>query len=307
MRLLPRLFQPDALAELLRIRAGLEACPDPAVRDLLFLCWLNILESCSNVFKEGNGLKYRNKKRRPGKYQTVPDHVWIPRYFGPSIRTFVRGCWRRQCRLVSSDLAQMPRNHRSRVDVLHRSCLEPTLSASVEKCDAAVFSPPYANRFDYFESFKIELWMGNFVESRDDLRALRQQSMRNNLAVQTGAVDGRDDVETLLGLMDETSSSVRMGIRKTLRGYFSDMARLAASLRSILGPSGQLACVVGNSAYAGVLFPTDLLCALIFRDAGFTVQSVEIVRPLHVSSQQRGGLRSGLTSYMRESIITCRH
>ena len=63
MSLLPKLFQPEALNELLKLRAGLEACEDKKVRDLLLLCWLNILESCSNVFKEGNGLKYRNKKR----------------------------------------------------------------------------------------------------------------------------------------------------------------------------------------------------------------------------------------------------
>ena len=53
MPLLPKLFQPEALNELLKLRVGLEACEDRKIRDLLLLCWLNILESCSNVFKWG--------------------------------------------------------------------------------------------------------------------------------------------------------------------------------------------------------------------------------------------------------------
>ena len=305
MRLLPKLFQPDALNELLKLRAGLEACEDKKIRDLLLLCWLSILESCSNVFKEGNGLKYRNKKRQPGKYDTVPDEVWIPRYFGPSIRAFVRERWFEQCLSVSTDLEQLLRVGQSEVEIFEMSCLDATLSDAVKTCDASVFSPPYANRFDYFEAFKIELWMGNFVSSPEDMRALRARSMRNNLTVQAREVKEREDLEGFLGLMDDTASSVRMGIRETLRGYFEDMALLANNLRAVLEPGGRMLCVVGNSAYAGVLVPTDLLCAAIFREAGFRVRSIEVARHLHVSSQQRGKMVAGLAPYMRESVITC--
>jgi len=306
MPLLPKLFQPKALNELLKLRAGLEACEDTKTRDLLLLCWLNILESCSNVFKEGNGLKYRNKKRQPGKYATVPDDIWIPRYFGKSIRSFVRKHWRDQCLSVSNDLQQLVRRGTSEIDILERSCLDATISDEVQTCDASVFSPPYANRFDYFEAFKIELWMGNFVSSAKQMSELRKRSMRNNLTVQTGTVREREDLEGLLDLMDDNASSVRMGIRETLRGYFDDVSLLAANLRAILEPGGRVLCVVGNSAYAGILVPTDLLCGVIFRETGFTVESIEVARHLHVSSQQRGKMVPGLQPYMRESVITCR-
>jgi site-specific DNA-methyltransferase (adenine-specific) len=306
MPLLPKLFQPAALDELLKLRAGLERCGNQRVKDLLLLCWLNILEGCSNIFKEGNGLKYRNKKRRPGTYETVSDDVWIPRYFGPSIRRFVRNRWREQCKVVSSDLEQLNGRPRSTIEILERSCLDQGMSADLERCDASVFSPPYANRFDYFEAFKIELWMGNFVSSPEQMRVLRSRSMRNNLTVQAGAVRRRDDLERFLDLMDEEASSVQMGIRETLRGYFDDVSRLAANLRAVLEPGGKLLCVVGNSAYAGVLIPTDLLCAQIFSEAGFVVETIEIARRLHVSSQQRSKMVGGLAPYMRESIIACR-
>ena len=306
MSLLPKLFQPEALNELLKLRAGLEACEDKKVRDLLQLCWLNILESCSNIFKEGNGLKYRNKKRQPGKYATVPDAIWIPRYFGQSIRTFVRKRWRDQCLFVAGDLQQLGQRGKSEIKILERSCLDATIRDEVPSCDASVFSPPYANRFDYFEAFKIELWMGNFVSSPEQMGELRKRSMRNNLTVQSGKVRERDDLEALLDLMDENASSVQMGIRETLRGYFDDISLLAKNLRAVLAPGGKVLCVVGNSAYAGVLVPTDLLCGVIFREAGLTVESIEVARHLHVSSQQRGKMVSGLQPYMRESVITCR-
>ena len=303
--LLPKLFQEEALEELLRLRMGLERCEDEKIRDLLFLCWLNILEGCSNVFKEGNGLKYRNKKRQRGKYETVSDDVWIPRRFGRSICAFVRQRWHSQCLLVREDLAQLRVEKPSVVDILERSCLDPDLPEEVQTCDASVFSPPYANRFDYFEAFKVELWMGNFVGSFEEMGDLRNRSMRNNLAVQTGEVSKRQYVEDFLDLMDDSASSVRMGIRQTLRGYFDDVALLAGNLRRILAPSGKVVCVVGNSAYAGVLIPTDLLCGIIFEEVGFDVESIEVARPLHVSSQQRGKMSTGLEQYMRESVISC--
>jgi len=306
MHLLPKLFQPEALTELLRLRAGLENCDDSRVRDLLRLCWLNILERCSNVFKEGNGLKYRNKKRQPGRYATVPDRIWIPRYFGDSIRDFVRRRWREQCVAVACDLEETTEGGQSKIDILERSCLDASIGEEVQKCDASVFSPPYANRFDYFEAFKIELWMGNFVKSAEQMRGLRNLSMRNNLTVRTGEVRRRQDLEEFLGLMEESASSVRMGIRETLRGYFDDVTLLTINLLNVLEKGGKVLCVVGNSAYAGVLVPTDLLCARIFAEAGFTVEKVEVARHLHVSSQQRGNMVAGLEPYMRESVITCR-
>ena len=147
--------------------------------------------------------------------------------------------------------------------------------------------------------------MGNFVSSPEAMRALRKRSMRNNLTVHPGEVQEREDLEGFLGLMDDKASSVQMGIRETLRGYFDDVLLLARNLRAVLEPGGRVLCVVGNSAYAGVLVPTDLLCGMIFREAGLTVESIEVARHLHVSSQQRSKMVAELEPYMRESVITC--
>jgi site-specific DNA-methyltransferase (adenine-specific) len=171
--------------------------------------------------------------------------------------------------------------------------------------DAAIFSPPYANRFDYFEAFKVELWMGGFVNEPAELAGLRKRSMRNNLTVRGDAQFIVPELEQLLAMMDPGSTSVRMGIKQTLRGYFEDIYTLGKNLRDCLRPGGRSVCVVGNSAYAGVLIPTDTICAMIFEQVGLRVESVDVARHLTVSPQQRRLMPVDLLASMRESLVIC--
>jgi len=67
-------------------------------------------------------------------------------------------------------------------------------------------------------------------------------------------------------------------------------------------PGGQCCIVVGNSAYGGVIIPTDELIARLGLAAGFDAASVVPVRPLTVAPQQRSELR-GRGGLMRESIV----
>ena len=36
--------------------------------------------------------------------------------------------------------------------------------------DGIIFSPPYANCFDYTEIYKLELWFGGFVKDYSELK-----------------------------------------------------------------------------------------------------------------------------------------
>jgi hypothetical protein len=147
--------------------------------------------------------------------------------------------------------------------------------------------------------------MGGFVTTPRQMKELRQRSMRNNLSVADGNFRRWEPLENFLGLMDPDSSSVRMGIQNTLRGYFDDVALLADRMFNILRPGGKLVCVVGNSGYAGVVIPTDTLCATVFREKGFSVNSINVARHLTVSSQQRAKVSPRLLKFMRESVIVC--
>ena len=300
--LLEKIFLPESLDALLRLRAFVDSVADERIKALLHLAWLSILETCSNAFKEGNGLKYRNKRRRPGRYETVPDWYWIPKYFGPSVTRFVEARWTEQTEAIARDLFEhsLPK---SVTKVVTGSCLDEQNLRFEEPASLAVFSPPYANRFDYFEAFKMELWMGGFVNSAADLAALRKASMRSHLAASRNAdVSNWQWLLPFLDEMDSSASSVRMGIKPALAGYFDDTRILLRGLRSALAPHAMVAVVVGNSAYAKSIVPTDALVARIGQEEGYAVDNVLVARHLHVSSQQRAHLGT-LDEYMRESVV----
>ena len=47
------------------------------------------------------------------------------------------------------------------------------------RAGAIIFSPPYANSFDYFESYKLELVMGDFANGMNGINALRKHAVRS--------------------------------------------------------------------------------------------------------------------------------
>jgi hypothetical protein len=303
--LLEKLFQPEILDTLLRFKSFIESVSPKKVENLLKLAWLSVLEETSNVFKEGNGVKYRNKRRQPGKYITIPDREWIPKYFGDNLSTFVIGRWKQKCAEIASDIALHSQGTYTEPEVRTGSCFDPANLNFERRADLAIFSPPYANRFDYFEAFKIELWMGGFVKAPDDMTALRGKSMRSNLSAPRIDVAEWKNLSPFLDAMDEDASSVRMGIKRALAGYFDDMRNLLSHLKRNLTRNGKVVIVVGNSAYAKSIIPTDLLICEVAVEEGYRVEAMHVARPLHVSSQQRNELKK-LESFMRESVIVLR-
>jgi hypothetical protein len=286
----------------LSMKRVIDDVEDPKVRSLLLLCWLSILERSSNAFKEGNGLKYRNKKRMPGRYISLPDNEWIPKYFGSNVTGFVENLWIQQCSMVVSDL-ESTNDFCSRTRIRTGSCLDPSTVDFGEKFDLVIFSPPYANRFDYFEAFKVELWMGGFVQSSEDMGQLRSQSMRSNLTARKFSSDNHwAPLQPFLEEMDSSASSVRMGIKSTLEGYFYDTRVLLRNLRPQLATQGKVVIVVGNSAYASSIIPTDVLIARLAAEEGYKAKSISVARRLHVSSQQRKSLEH-CSDMMRESVV----
>ena len=203
-------------------------------------------------------------------------------------------------------LADVPAWHRGHwrgQRIIEGDALAETAQLEAASFDSVLFSPPYANRFDYFESQKVELWFGGFVDSYDAVGLLRKQSLRSHLgAALDGAVADLPDVEDLIERIDPASYAVRMRVPALLRGYFSDMATILRRCRQVLVPGGHCHVVVGNSAYGGVIIPTDQIIGRLGLDAGFREAAVVPVRHLTVAPQQRNELK-GREGLMRESIV----
>ncbi|MEW6473587.1 MAG: SAM-dependent methyltransferase [Actinomycetota bacterium] len=304
LRIARKVFEPGILEEVLRLRALIEdRAGRPGQRDFLLLAWLSILQAVGSYFKEGNGIKYRNRKRRPGGYVPRPEGQWQRERFGADQVAFVRAAFRAKLTDMLADVTAWRRGTWSGQRLIEGEARAEMARLEPRSFDSVVFSPPYANRFDYFESQKVELWFGGFVGSYDDLLTLRKRSLRSHLgAALDGAVIDLPELEELIEEMDQSSSAVRMRVPTLLRGYFSDMAEVLQRCRAVLVPGGQCCVVVGNSAYGGVIIPTDVLIARLGLAAGFDTAAVVPVRHLTVAPQQRTELR-GRENLMRESVV----
>ncbi len=304
LRIAEKVFEPRILDAVLRLRALIEdRATSPDQRHFLLLAWLSILQDVGSYFKEGNGIKYRNRKRRRDGYVLRPDGQWQRERFGADQVAFVRAAFRSKLSEMLSDVPAWRHGNWRGQRVIEGDALEETARLAASSFDSVVFSPPYANRFDYFESQKVELWFGGFVDSYDDLGALRKRSLRSHLgAALDGAVIDLPELDVLIDKMDPASSAVRMRVPTLLRGYFSDMAEVLQRCRAVLVPGGQCCVVVGNSAYGGVIVPTDALIARLGLAAGFDAAAVVPVRHLTVAPQQRNELR-GREGLMRESVV----
>ena len=300
-----KVFEPDILVCILQLRQSLEdySRTDSVLRSFLLLAWLAVLEQVGSYFKEGNGIKYRRRKRTPNGYVEQLDGKWQEQRFGLNQRQFVLETFASQLSLMLDDTSMWDRGIWRAQESDIGDALDLAAKYAGQSFDDIVFSPPYANRFDYFESQKVELWFGNFVNSYDDLIELRKRSVRSHLAadlkkpVLTNRV-----LEALIDNMDRNSSSWRMRVPLALRGYFADMTEVLQNCFSVLRSGGRCHIVVGNSAFGGVIFPADSLLAVLAEEIGYADISINIVRHLTVAPQQRSAL-NGLQSYMRESIV----
>lgn len=90
-----------------------------------------------------------------------------------------------------------------------------------------------------------------------------------------------------------------------LRLYFSDMFTLLNKLYLVMKNGAFCNIVVSNSAYGGLVIPTDLLIANYANDIGYIIEKIEIDRYIITSSQQYKNTLSQ-KKYLRESVICLR-
>lgn len=302
LKVINKIFHAEILDCLLRLKPAIDTYHGK-VHDLLFLGWLAILESVSNTKKEGNGIKYRSTKRTKNGYIHIPDYAWQRKYFGQDKIKFVRDKLRSQYEMMLQDLEAEKHRKHSSVELYQDNATE--LDKYVEKktISTTIFSPPYVNAFDYFEIFKVELWMGNFITNYDELRRLRRNSVGSLWKVNASdelANEVLPELGDLINLIKKEKSWDRK-ITNMITTYFYDMQKVLSNIYNLLRPQGKCVIVVGNSAYSNVLIPTDLILAKIAMNLGFESR-IAVARHLTTSSQQRKYLKP-LLPYMRESMV----
>jgi len=297
-----KVFNKEILNTLLHFKQLIREIESEKVRSLLTVAWLSIIEDVSNIKKEGNGIKYKNRKRTTTGYIELEKESWEKLVFPENKFDFVKNRFLGQTRIIISDIERNygPCSFPPKIFEGNALDFEKFFSDEIE---FTFFSPPYCNCFDYFEIHKVELWLGEFVNDKDDFRRLRNAGFRSN----TNSLNQKhvsyvnENAEALISLLDP-SKLWSSKIPNVIRGYFDDSHTLLKKLYLQTKKGGYVGIVVGSSAYSGVVIPTDILLADIAREIGFTVRRIFITRHLTTSSQQKQEL-TPLKDYLRESIV----
>ncbi|MFC2013717.1 hypothetical protein ACFLU8_02410 [Chloroflexota bacterium] len=288
-------FKPKNLHQLQIIRDLVERTHQQTVKHLLFVAWLTILEDCSDKMKDGNGLA-----SRPSRVNDVWER------FTTRLQFMLED-------LRKYPLPEMVMAEAYRCSALKSSPLVKEFGGKTEKkLGAIIFSPPYANSFDYFESYKLELLCGYYNTS--ELIEARQHSIRNYRKGYGHDLETDDPVVGMLcqeirnripqkeaasGTKDNRSRLVP----NLLIGYFKDMETAICEFSNSM-PSGSFChIVVDQSSYLGVVIPTDLLLANVAQRHGFKIQEIAFCRTAKTSGQQIR-LYPHLRTTLRGSIVS---
>ena len=281
--LLEKSFSKDSFNQLMCIKGFFEGIKNEKASDFFKLIYLSIVEETSNRIKDGNGIKIvKNKKIIPNIY----DH------YIKKANTFLMDID------VSKELPQS--------DIIHGSLLIQNDFEKVKnkKAGIIIFSPPYANCFDYCEVYKLELWMGDFVKQYDDFEEYRSIAMRSHVNSKFNhTIKNKNNSVDIIADMISCFNIWNKNIPDMIRGYFDDMEEMLIKLETLMVPNSKCFIVVANSGYRGVLVPTDLLISEISKKIGLNVKEIIYARKIRASSQQMRELHEEYEELMRESII----
>lgn len=177
---------------------------------------------------------------------------------------------------------------------------------------AIIYSPPYVNSFDYFESYKMEMILADYAKDMKGINKYRQQAVESFVGRTSQRIQCRDFVEQTAQEIENAipEKEKRTGKRDSrtrkvpgmIKGYFTDMEKVIAQSASILAAGKQCYIVVDQSAYLGRIIPTDLFLAAIAEYYNFTVKDILVCRIAKTSGQQVQHYPY-LNKALRESIV----
>lgn len=293
-----KFFSQQNFERLLAIRQVIDSQRDIVgvkIYELLLCAYICIIEEVSDRKRDGNGLK-----TQVSKVYDVEQH-----YLNKLQEMFL-------------DIEKY-RIHESVISILDFGDAM-QLSKTVEKyagkinksLGAIMCSPPYANSFDYFESYKMEILLADYASNMREIIGYRQQAIESFVGRLDERNNTRDFIEWMSNEIENAipEKEARTGKRdsrtrkvpKMIKGYFTDMERVIQESSKVLTKGKKCYIVVDQSAYLGRIVPTDLFLAAIGENYNFKVTDIIVCRIARTSGQQIQ-LYPYLSNSLRESIV----
>ncbi len=199
--------------------------------------------------------------------------------------------WLRGVKKIAHDLRELRQHAAVPAVVRQADARDLALLLPPKSIDAVITSPPYPNEKDYTRTTRLESVLLGFIQSKDDLRRLKQNLVRSNTrGVYKSDTDDRlvadhDEIQRIAGAIEarrielgKTSGFERLYARVT-KLYFGGMLRHLIDLRPILRPGAQLAYVVGDQAsYLRVMIRTGRLLADLAKSVEYEIVGTDLFR-----------------------------
>ena len=285
-------FTEENFRGLSRIAAYIRTLPESLSRTILKVAFDSIVMDSSDRKRDGNGLK---------PYPTKVADVY--EYFSRKVNLIIED-------IKSERVTAGVNGFGVFGSVLNMSDIYFGISDS--KAGAVIFSPPYPNSFDYFESYKLELVFGDYVSCIREINNLRSSAVRSFIGAKAQescdkyvdmiAQEIEDSIPEKEALNGGKRDSRTRRVPNMIRGYFADMHETIRQCNMCLRKGGKTFIVVDESAYLGKIVPTDLIIAKYGEEEGFKVNQIIECRTARTSGQQLNRFPY-LKTAIRESII----
>ncbi len=279
-----------------------------AIRQILELTCLSVLESVSFTRKDGQYLRWdsRAPRKLPGKA-----------FDKGAILDFESAILRRS-REICDDLedatlfSETPHSDAGEPVIHQGSCLEVLPTIRKGTVSAIVTSPPYCNRYDYTRTYALELaYLG---VDEQTLKTLRQSLLsctvenkskvdelrRSYAGAGRGAAfeaafetfNGLEALHDILAILDQKASRGELNnpnIVRMVKNYFLESTLTIFEWARLVKSGGSVVVVNDNVRYGGHEIPVDLFLCSIAESAGFSVENIwTLARGKGNSSQQTG-------------------
>lgn len=288
-----RYFSEQNFQDLLKIKNFIDSINTQDEHEIFLTAYLSIIEDCSDRKRDGNGLK--TKKTKVGN---------VLKYFVSKLKQIIKD-------IACNEIKENVQSYTFCGDAKKLSNYFESITDDSKKVGAIIFSPPYANSFDYFESYKMEIEMGGFTSKELTINDLRNTAVRSFIGRAGTYEDNKwvnllaEDIEYSIPEKETESGKKDARTRKVpqmIKGYFSDMENIIKECSKILTQGKKCYIVVDQSSYLGKIVPTDLLFAEIGEKFNLKVNSITICRKAKTSAQQLLKYPY-LRNYLRESIV----
>ena len=291
-------YFPEANLDMLRkIRQWISKQSEGFCKSTLLAAWFFCLENSSNRKKDGNGLA-----TRPAPIEDVTE------YYTTTVNDIVED-------FKLHPLKDNFNYVKTQSALEFSKCVSDYEKSIGKKLGCVIFSPPYANSFDYFESYKLELLFGGLIP-QSEFSDRKKELIRNYRLSNKHEI--KCDIDIAEALCREINEEIPKKEAKTgkrdgrtrlmpnmIRAYFTDMNNVLGEIYEALSDGGTCYIVVDQSAYVGVIIPTDTILALLAERKGFTVEKISICRRAATSGQQLKQYPY-LENTLRESIVCLR-